>query len=146
SGLRDAKLGKGTLTTRRDRITCRIRDGSAFTILGKDVVAVAHDSQKNHMDWLVVWELVNPKGEALLPSFGTSLITIPIAVVGGAIVETLPAEQFVRIDWRENGIVEHVVLQTNKHKALLRELARIRNENGIDISAESERIRRELAN
>ena len=145
SGITDTELGKGTLTTNRDRITCRTRNGSSFTILAKDVVAVTHDSQKTHMDWPSVWDAANPMGETMASTLGTSLIMIPIALVGGAILETLPAEQFVRIDWREAGVLEHVVFQTGNYKALLKEMRAITHTKEIDISAEAELIREELA-
>jgi len=144
SGPTNLNAGKGTLTTSHDRMLCRAADGPTLTILAKDVVAVEHVSEKNHMEWADVWEAANPKSEVFVQTLGQSVILIPFALVGGVIVEAWPAEQFIKVDWRENDVLQNVVLKTGDFKALLKELAMISNGTEVDVAAEARLVRQAL--
>ena len=146
SGPPNMKPGRGTLTTSQEKMVCRTRDGASVTILAKDVVAVEHVSEKNHMGWADLWDLANPKSEVFGQTLGESAIFLPGALVAGVFVEAWPAEQFVKVDWKENDVLQNVVLKASDSKALLKEMSIIRQETEIDISAEARLVREALAN
>ena len=144
SGPSHVRQGKGTLTISQDGIICQTRDGASFTILAKDLVAVEHNTEKNHVNWADIWEAANPGSEMFIGTLGTSLIALPVGLVGGVIVEAWPAEQLVRIDWRENGVLENLTLKVSDYKALLKEITLITHKVEIDISAEAKLVHEAL--
>jgi len=141
---------KATLRTNQEQITCELENGFSFRIPAKDVVAVEHSTEKSHVDWngfsQSIWEFADPSGEMLMPSGGTSLVAIPISLVLLPIAEAWPADQYVRIDWKDNGVTKYVVLQTRKYEALTKEIALITNKKAINVPAEIRRVREALLN
>ena len=146
-GSQNVNVGKGTLTTGLTDITCRFANKSSLTIPAQAVFALEHSTEKTHADWKgATWGVVDPNGTDLYESYFMGPIFIPVFLAVDVAVEAMPATQYVRIDWKENGLANYVVAQTSNYQALIKEIALITNTKGVDIPAEIKRVRQALLN